>query len=107
MTKMKKISLALAAMALSGSLAGPASALGSSELAQVRAYVEAGDDAGLRSFILQNLSVLDSSPLSAMLREYVQSPPERTFFTALGFQNPVSEELQDILEKSKTDSSLY
>jgi len=107
MTKMKKISLALAAMALSGSLAGPASALGSSELAQIRAYVEAGDDDGLRNFILLNPSILDASPLSEMLRDYVQTPPERTFFSRLGFQNPIPDELQDVVERSATDSSLY
>jgi len=107
MTKMNKISLALAAMALSGALAGPVNALGSNELAQIRAYVEAGDDAGLRSFVLENLGLLDDSPLSTMLRDYVQTPPERTFFSRLGFQNPIADDLQDIVERSKSDSSLY
>lgn len=107
MTKMNKISLALAAMALSGAMAGPVSALSSTELVQIRAYVEAGDDAGLRNFILQNPAMLDDSPISTMLREYVQAPPERTFFSRLGFQNPVPDELQEIVERSKTDSSLY
>jgi len=107
MTRMKKLSLGLAALALSGSLAAQASALGSPQVTQIRAFVEAGDEAGLRSFLLQNLSLLDDSPLSMMLREYVQSPPEQTFFASLGFQNPISEELQDILARSKTDASLY
>lgn len=107
MTKMKKLSLAFAAMALSGSLAGPVNALGSTEVAQIRALVEAGDEAALRSYLLQNLSALDDSPLSMMLREYVQAPPERTFFTSLGFQSAMPDELQDILARSKSDSSLY
>ncbi len=107
MTKLKKLSLAFAAMALSGSLAGPVNALGSSEVAQIRALVEAGDEAALRSYILQNLSLLDDSQLSMMLREYVNSPPERTFFTSLGFQSAMPDDLQDILARSKTDSSLY
>jgi len=107
MTKMKKISLAFAAMALSGSLAGPVNALESTEVAQIRALVEAGDEAALRSYLLQNLNMLDDSPLSVMLREYVQTPPERTFFTSLGFQSAMPGELQDILTQSKTDSSLY
>ena len=107
MTKFKKLSLALAAMALSGSLSGPVQALSSSEVAQIRAYVEAGDEAGLRSFLLQNLTLLDDSPLSVMLREYIQTPPEQTLFVALGFRNPMPEELQDAVQRAKTDASLY
>jgi len=107
MTRMKKLSLAMAAMALSGTLAGSAGALGSPQVTQIRAFVEAGDEASLRSYLLQNMALLDDSPLSMMLREYIQSPPEQTLFASLGFQSPFPEELQDILARSKTDASLY
>jgi hypothetical protein len=107
MNHIKKLSLALAAMTLTGSIAGPASALSSADVTQIRTLVENGDDAQLRAFLLQNLGVLDDSPLSAMLRDYISSPPERTLLASLGFQNPMPAELQDIVARSKTDSSLY
>lgn len=107
MNPMKKLSLAMAALAISGSLAGPANALSSSEVTQIRAFVENGDDAGLRAFLRQNLAMLDNSPLSVMLRDYIRTPPEQTVFVALGFQNPMPDQLQDIMARSKSDSSLY
>jgi len=107
MNPMKKLSLTLASLAISGALAGPASALTSAEVAQIRAYVEAGDDTGLRSFLLQNLSSLDGSPLSQALRAFISAPPERTVLANLGFQNPLPADLISIVERAKSDSSLY
>ena len=107
MTKMKKLSLALAALALTGSLAGPVSALTNADLQQIRSFVENDDDQGLRAFLLENLSALDGSPIGVMLREYVQTPPEETIFVSLGFQSAMPEALRDIVEQAKTDSSLY
>ncbi len=107
MTKMKKLSLALAALAISGTLSGPVSALSNTDVQQIRNYVESGDDEGLRAFLLQNLPVLDGSPLAVMLREYIQTPPEETIFVSLGFQSSMPEALRDIVEQTKTDSSLY
>lgn len=107
MNHMKKLSLALAAMAISGALAGSANALTSAQVSQIRTYVEAGDDAALRAYLLQNLSMLDSSPLSVMLREYISTPPERTIFASLGFQNAMPEELRDLVARAKTDPNLY
>lgn len=107
MTKMKKLSLVLAALAVSGTLAGPVSALSNADVQQIRSFVESGDDEGLRAFVLQNLSVLDGSPLAVTLREYIQAPPEETIFVSLGFQSSMPEALRDIVERTKTDSSLY
>lgn len=107
MNKLKKLSLALAALAISGTLAGPVSALNNADVQQIRSFVESGNDEGLRAFLLENLSVLDGSPLAVMLREYIQTPAEETIFVSLGFQSSMPEALRDIVEQTKTDSSLY
>lgn len=104
---MKKLSLALAALAISGTLAGPANALTSKEVTQIRAFVEAGDDAGLRAYLLANLGLLDNSPLSALLRAYISKPPETAIFVSLGFQSEMPEDLLAMLDRAKRDSSLY
>lgn len=107
MNPMKKLSIALAALAISGALTSPASALTSKEVTQIRMLVESGDEAGLRSYLLQNLGLLDDSPLSMLLREYISTPPDRTFLASIGFENPMPAALQDMVARSKTDPSLY
>ena len=107
MNHMKKLSLALAALAISGTLAGPASALTSKEVTQIRTFVEADDDAGLRAYLLANLGLLDDSPLSDLLRAYIAKPPETAIFVSLGFQSQMPDELSAMLERAKRDSSLY
>ena len=107
MKPIKKISLALAAMAISGVLSGPAGALTSTEVSQIRLFVEAGDEAGLRSYLQQNLWILDDSPLSELLREFIRTPPAETIFVAFGFQNPLPVDLISMVERSKSDASLY
>ena len=107
MTPIKRLSLALAAMAVAGGLSGPANALSSNDVTTIRGFVEAGDDAALRSWLLQNLALFDDSPLSAMLRDYIQSPPTETIFVSLGVQNPMPEDLQLALQQAKSDPSIY
>ena len=107
MSKLKKLSLMLSALAVSGALAGPANALTSAQVSQIRGLVDSGDEAALRAFLLQNLSVLDNSPLSVALRDFISSPPEQTVFTALGFRNTIPDDLQDLVVRAKTDPSLY
>lgn len=107
MNQMKKLSIALSALALTGALSGPAQALSSDQVSQIRAYVEFGDTEGLRTYLLQNLGSLDNSELSMMLRDFVSSPPQQTLFSSLGFQNAMPAELRDVVERSKTDASLY
>ena len=101
MTKMKKLSLALAALALTGSLAGPVSALTNADLQQIRSFVENDDDQGLRAFLLENLSALDGSPIGVMLREYVQTPPEETIFVSLGSRVQCQRRCGILLNKQK------
>jgi len=107
MTNMKKLSLTLAALAISGALAAPANALTSAQVSQIRVLVEQGDEAGLRAFLLQNLALLDDSPLSAALRDFISAPPQQTVFTQLGFRDVMPEELRDLVTRAKTDASLY
>ncbi|WP_108813737.1 hypothetical protein [Loktanella sp. Alg231-35] len=107
MNQLKKLSIALSAFALSGALSGPAQALTSVQVSEIRAYVEFGDTQGLRAYLLQNLDSLDNSELSVMLRDFVSTPPEQTLFTNIGFRNAMPAELRDVVERSKTDASLY
>lgn len=107
MIPMKKLSLALAALAISGALAGPVNALSSTEVGQIRVFVENGDEAGLRAFLQANLWILDDSPLSAALRDFISIPPERSILASMGFQNPLPAALIDLVNRAKNDSSLY
>jgi hypothetical protein len=107
MNQMKKLSIALSALALSGALSGSANALTSTQVSQIREYVEFGDVDGLRAYLLANLGSLDNSELSMMLRDFVSTPPEQTLFTSLGFRSSMPAALRDIVERSKTDASLY
>ena len=107
MIPMKKLSLALAALAISGALAGPVNALSSSEVAQIRIFVENGDEAGLRAFLIENPLILDSSPLSVALRDFISTPPERSILASMGFRNPLPTDLVDIVNRAKSDPSLY
>jgi len=107
MIPMKKLSLALAALAISGALAGSVSALSSNEVAQIRTFVESGDEAGLRAFLLENPYILDDSPLSVVLRDFIATPPERSILASMGFQNTLPADLVDIVNRAKTDPSLY
>jgi hypothetical protein len=107
MKPIKKLSLALAAMAISGALAGPVHALTSTEVSQIRIFVESGDEAGLRAYLQQNLWLLDDSPLSVLLRDFMMTPPERSILASMGFQNPLPAELVDLVKRAKSDASLY
>lgn len=103
----KRISLALAALAVSSTMGGPVTALTRADLAVINEYVAAKDERGLRAFLLQNPQLLDNSPLGQVLRDYVEAPPRNQVFTALGWNSRVPDRVLEIIERAKRDPSLY
>ena len=103
----KKLSLLVSALAVSGVLAGEASAMTRSDLQVIRDFVDARDDNGLRAFLLANPGVLNGSPLAAELQAFLGAPPRRNIFTALGLANPIPAGIRDRIEAAKSDDSIY
>lgn len=109
MRNMKKLSIAIAALTVSGTLGSSVMAISHSDLGEVRSIVEAGEAAALRAFLLESGdAVMDQSPLGIMLRDWLMSDTSQSsFFTAVGWQAQFPEALMQAVEASKTDSSLY
>ena len=107
MDGLKKLSLAISAALVAGSVAGDANALNRFEFGAVREYVENRDVAGLRDFVAQNPQVLDNSPMGQELRNFMDAPPPSNLFVVLGLQNPIPRSMRDMVERGKRDGSIY
>lgn len=108
MEKLNKLALVLSALAISSAMTLPAHAMSRDELATVRDLVDARNAAGLRDFLAANPQVMDNSPLGRELAAFVQQTTGfRGFFNGFAARNAVPVEVREIVEATKTDSSLY
>ena len=107
MDRFKKLSLLISAIAVSGVLAGEASAMTRADLQVIRDFIESRDDAGLRAYLLANPAVLNGSPLAFELEAFLATPPRRNIFTALGLTNPIPASLRERIDAAKNDNSIY
>lgn len=103
----KRLSLALAALAVSATMGSQVTALTRADLATINEFVAAKDERGLRAFLLQNPQLLDNSPVGQILRDYVEAPPRNQVFTSLGWTATVPDEVVAVMNAAKTDPSLY
>lgn len=103
----KRLSLALAALAVSTALGTEVTALTRADLATINELVAAKDERGLRAFLMANPHLLDNSPVGQILRDYVEAPPQNQVFTSLGWSSRVPDHVVEILERAKRDRSLY
>lgn len=103
----KRLSLALAALAVSAAMGSQVTALTRADLATINEFVASKDERGLRAFLVQNPQLLDSSPVGQILRDYLDAPPRNQVFTALGWTATVPEEVVAVMNAAKTDPSLY
>lgn len=103
----KRLSLALAALAVSATMGSPVTALSRADLATINEFVAAKNERGLRAYLRENPHLLDNSPVGQILRDYVEAPPRNQVFTSLGWTSTVPEEVVSIMNAAKTDPSLY
>lgn len=95
MDKLSKLALLLSALAITGTMAGPAKAMLPSDILVVQRLIQARDIAGLRQYVAANPRVLDDSALGRQLAAFAEAPPpRRTLFSALGLVNPVPQSLR-------------
>lgn len=111
MKSMKKLSMAVAALAISGALATPASAIPRSELAKIRELIDANKGQELGSYLAENTTVFfDNSPLGLLLFQWFQwtlNSGEVGYFSGLGWEDAIPANLIAMVEASKSDPSLY
>lgn len=103
----KRLSLALAALAVSTTLGSEVTALTRADLATINQFVAAKDERGLRAFLLANPQLLDNTPVGQILRDYVEAPPQNQVFTSLGWTATVPEQVVAVMNAAKNDPSLY
>ena len=107
MDKMKKLSLLVSALAVTGMMSTAAGAMTRTDLENIRNLVESRNVDGLRQYLVENPAVMDASPIGQELAQFMSAPPRRNIFTALGLSNPIPASIRAGIEAAKSDNSLY
>jgi hypothetical protein len=111
MKSMKKLSIAIAAMAISGALASPATAVSRESIAEIRRLVDANEGRRLGLFLAKNAcDVFDGSVFGTMMMnwyEWTIIGGVVGYYSGGPWDEAITADMRVMMDAVKTDASLY